>query len=235
MRTVVTGANRGIGAEVARQLAEAGHEVIGTTRDRIDLADPASVEAFAAAVEALDVLVNNAGTSYDGFDAEVARATLATNFVGTAALTEALLPKLPDGGRVVCVSSGMGELSSLSGEARRALEDPGQDRERLLALGERFVAQVADGSHRAFGWPSSAYSVSKALLNAYVRHLARRLTDDPRGIRVVAVCPGWVRTRMGGGAAPRSVEQGASGIVWAATAAEVPASGFFRDGRPIAW
>jgi carbonyl reductase 1 len=235
MRAIVTGSNRGIGAEVARQLAAAGHEVIGTTRAELDLADLASIEAFARRVEPFDVLVNNAGVAFDGFDERVARDTLATNLVGTVVVTEAVLPKLRDGGRVVFVSSGMGARSGFSGEARRALEDPALDRDRVLALADEFVRQVAVDTHRGFGWPSSAYSVSKALLNAYAEHLARRLADDPRRIRVVAVCPGWVRTRMGGAGAPRSVDEGARGIVWAATASDVPDSGFFRDGRRIEW
>jgi NAD(P)-dependent dehydrogenase (short-subunit alcohol dehydrogenase family) len=232
MRIVVTGANRGIGEEVAKQLAAEGHEVIGTTRARLDLADPASIASFADGVDRLDALVANAATALDGFDEAVARDTLATNFRGNVALVEALLPKLGDGGRVVLVSSGMGELSRFSGDARRALEDPDAD---LLALGDRFVREVGQGVHARSGWPSSAYSTSKGLLNAYARHLARRVADDPRGLRVVAVCPGWVRTRMGGSSAPRSVHQGARGIAWAASAPDVPASGFFRDRRPIPW
>jgi len=240
MRVIVTGANRGIGHQVARQLAEAGHEVVGTRRDRgaehpLDLADPESIAAFAERGGPIDALVNNAAVSLRGFDADVARRTLAVNVVGTIALTEALLPALRDDGRVVIVSSGMGERSGFSGEARRALEDPTLDPDAVLGLADRFVEQVSQGSHASYGWPSSAYGTSKALVNAYAQHLARRLADDPRRIRVVAVCPGWVRTDMGGSAAPRSVERGAWGIVWAATDPAVPRSGFFRDGTRIDW
>jgi NAD(P)-dependent dehydrogenase (short-subunit alcohol dehydrogenase family) len=72
-------------------------------------------------------------------------------------------------------------------------------------------------------------------MNALVRVLARELADDPRRIAVNAACPGWVRTRMGGRGAPRSVEQGAQTPVWLAVALEGPNGGFFRDERPIAW
>jgi NAD(P)-dependent dehydrogenase (short-subunit alcohol dehydrogenase family) len=74
--------------------------------------------------------------------------------------------------------------------------------------------------------------MSKALLNTFTRLLARTL----HGQRVNAVCPGWVKTRMGGDQAPRTVERGAAGIVWAATLGnDGPNGGFFRDSKPIAW
>ena len=71
-------------------------------------------------------------------------------------------------------------------------------------------------------------------MNALVRVLAPVLAA--REIAINAVCPGWVRTDMGGRAAPRSVQEGAAGIVWAATLPEGgPTGGFFRDGKPIPW
>ncbi|MBO6794842.1 MAG: SDR family oxidoreductase [Balneolaceae bacterium] len=79
-----------------------------------------------------------------------------------------------------------------------------------------------------------AYSTSKAAMNVLTIQLAEAL--KPEGIKVNSVCPGWVRTDMGGQAAPRSVEEGATGIVWAATLNQNgPTGGFFRDGKPIAW
>ena len=79
-----------------------------------------------------------------------------------------------------------------------------------------------------------AYSTSKAALNMLTIQLASELKEQ--GIKVNAVCPGWVRTEMGGQQAPRSVEEGAAGIVWAATLDDQgPTGGFFRDGKPINW
>jgi NAD(P)-dependent dehydrogenase (short-subunit alcohol dehydrogenase family) len=96
-----------------------------------------------------------------------------------------------------------------------------------------FVSAVEQGRHALEGWPSSTYRVSKVGLNALTRILARDL--EPRGIRVNAVCPGWVRTRMGGAGAPRAVEKGAASIVSTTIREDGPTGGFFRDGTPIDW
>ena len=101
-----------------------------------------------------------------------------------------------------------------------------------MALVGELEAGVKAGRHEREGWPSSAYRVSKAALNALTRILARQSTR----VHVNAVCPGWVKTDMGGTGASRTVEHGARGIVWAATLdAAGPHGGFFRDARPIPW
>ena len=83
------------------------------------------------------------------------------------------------------------------------------------------------------GW-SPVYCVSKSLLNALTRHLAYEL--ETKNISVNAVCPGWVRTDMGGSTAPRSVAKGAETLVWLATDAPQKLSGkFFRDKEEIPW
>ena len=79
----------------------------------------------------------------------------------------------------------------------------------------------------------AAYAVTKAALNAVTVLIASVVHGD---VKVNAVCPGWVKTRMGGEAAPRSVEEGAAGIVHLATlGADGPSGGFFRDGDPVPW
>src|SRR5262249_4433752 len=151
----------------------------------------ASIDALARDLHGgVDILVNNAGISMKGFDARVARETLATNFFGALEVTRRLLPLLPPGGRIVMVLSGMGELSSLSAELRSAFENPALTENALVALMNSFVTDVAEGVHAKKGWPSSAYRVSKAGMNALTRILARDLADDPRKILVNAVCPG---------------------------------------------
>jgi NAD(P)-dependent dehydrogenase (short-subunit alcohol dehydrogenase family) len=84
------------------------------------------------------------------------------------------------------------------------------------------------------GSATLAYRVSKALLNRLARRLAGELA--PRGVLVNAVCPGWVRTDMGGPGASRPIEEGARSILWATSLpAGGPSGGFFRDGKPIGW
>jgi NAD(P)-dependent dehydrogenase (short-subunit alcohol dehydrogenase family) len=253
---VVTGANRGLGLEVSGQLARQGMRVVMTSRDPaageeaagalraeglpvevrgLDVADADSIARFAAALDGpVQALVNNAGASFSGFDARVAERTLATNYAGAAAVTDALSPRLSSGARVVMVSSGMGELTGYDPELRARFLAADLDRAGVDALAREFVEAVRRGDHRRRGWPSNAYMVSKALMNALVRVMAPALAK--RGIAVNAVCPGWVRTDMGGRSAPRSVDKGASSIVWAATLpAGGPTGGFFRDGKPIPW
>jgi NAD(P)-dependent dehydrogenase (short-subunit alcohol dehydrogenase family) len=246
---LVTGASRGLGLETARQLGARGYRVLPATRAAraadedawtLDVTDAASIAALAGRLVRegvhLDVLVNNAGIALKGFDVEVVRRTLAVNLFGAIAVTDAVLPSLRDGGAIVMVSSGMGELSAFSPALRARFLDAGLTRAALIALVQSFEHAVERGRHVAEGWPSSAYRVSKASLNAWVRVLARELA--PRRIRVNAVCPGWVRTDLGGDAAPRSVEAGAASIVWAATHDDgggKPTGGFFRDGHAISW
>jgi NAD(P)-dependent dehydrogenase (short-subunit alcohol dehydrogenase family) len=254
---IVTGGNRGIGLEVCRGLAKRGLRVLLGSRDPrageaaaaglrgeglvveargLDVANGDSVARFAAGLPDGEVtaLVNNAGVSLDGFNARVAEQTLATNYFGAAAMTTAVLPRMGRGGRVVMVSSGMGELGAYGAQIRTRFLAPDLDRAGLDALAREFVEEVRRAQHTRKGWPSNAYRVSKAAMNALVRVLAPSL--EARGILINAVCPGWVRTGMGGSSAPRSVEEGAAGIVWAATLPEGgPTGGFFRDARPISW
>ena len=224
--SLVTGANRGIGAEVARQLAALGHHVVLGARDPVsadavattiasaggrsttvalDISDAASVEAAHQQVTALgglDVLVNNAAITYDTWqqaitaDLVVVREALDTNLFGTWQTTMAFAPLLRAG-----THSRIVNVSSGAG----TLEDMGG------------------------GLP--AYRVSKVAMSALTRMWAAEMPS----VLVNAVCPGWVATDMGG-AGGRPVSEGAAGVVWAATLPDDgPTGGFFRDGEPIAW
>src|SRR5215212_2601107 len=166
---LVTGANRGIGLEVARELGRDGMHVLLAARDRAK-ADVAA--AIDAAGGRLDVLVNNAGVYPGGrasrIDFDVVEATWQANAVGAWRVAVAAVPYMGAGARVVNVSSGAGSLESMDASM-------------------------------------PAYNVSKAALNAITRVLAADLRSS--GILVNSVCPGWVRTDMGGPGASRSVEE----------------------------
>lgn len=146
---VVSGANRGIGLEISRQLARQGILVVMASRDEaaglsacraleaeglsvrhhsLDVTREESVRALAAFIEAehggLDILVNNAGVALKGFNAEVARTTLDVNFFGALRLTDALLPLMKSQGRIVMVSSGVADLTGLPDPLRSRLAAP---------------------------------------------------------------------------------------------------------------
>ena len=251
---LVTGANRGLGLETARELARRGMRVVLAARDgssaereaaalrkaghdaraiTLDVTDPEQRDGAAWTLEGerLGALVSNAGIALDGFDAGVVRRTLGVNYVGATRVVRSLSSLLTQGSRVVLVSSGIGELGGLQSQARSLVASASSEAD-LDAIARDFEASVERGTHERDGWPSSAYRISKALLNAWTRLYAREVRD--RGVLVNAVCPGWVRTDMGGPGASRSVAEGASGIVWAATLPQDgPSGGFFRDGHSL--
>jgi len=228
---VVTGGNRGIGLEVCRQLAKIGFFVILTSRKKkkgkeaakslkkegfavkfkeLDITQHESIRDFVKwlnkKIGRVDVLVNNAGVFLDNpsdsvlsVNQKIIKKTLDTNFYGTFHLSQGILNLMIDQGygRVINVSSGMGQLN---------------------------------GMNRGY----VGYRVSKTAVNALTRILAEEVKGQD--ILVNSVCPGWVRTRMGGETATRSPEEGADTIVWLATAESGgPSGGFFRDRKPIEW
>jgi NAD(P)-dependent dehydrogenase (short-subunit alcohol dehydrogenase family) len=199
---------------------------------QLDITDRGSVTALAKAFPGfashLDVLVNNAGIGSWGADRRASIRTIETNYFGSRDVTDDLLPFMPNGGRVVMVSSGLGELSTLGRELRPQFDDPSLTSPALDSLVSSYLADLEAGETKRAGWPS-AYSVSKVAMNALTRILARDLAS--RRIRVNSVCPGWVRTDMGGRGASRSVPVGARSIVLTATPPGDATGGFYRDGR----
>ena len=225
---LVTGANKGIGFEVARELARLGLRVfLGARNEKagkaaaeklgkdgnvsfleIDVSNGSSIqraaEEFARQSDCLDVLVNNAGVLLDedkdalSVTAEIFDTTLRTNTLGPWLVTQAFAPLLKKSARARIVN-----VSSGGG-------------------------QLEEG---ADGW-APAYCVSKTALNGVTVQLAAALPK----VAVNSVCPGWVRTDMGGENATRSVAEGAATIVWLATEAPHELTGkFVKDRKVIPW
>ena len=226
---LITGANRGIGFEVCRQLASQGFLVLVGARDAakaeaaarklenagsveplvLDVADATSIEKAEETVSSrygyLDVLVNNAGINYDTWET-------AENADIDGTVQETISTNLLGPWRV---SKAFLPLLRKSQAAR--------------------IVNVSSeaGSLARMGAGPPAYQVTKAGLNALTRTLSGELRNT--GILVNAVCPGWVATDMGGSGG-RPVADGAAGVVWAATLpASGPTGGFFQDGKPLPW
>jgi NAD(P)-dependent dehydrogenase (short-subunit alcohol dehydrogenase family) len=227
-RTVlVTGANRGIGLAIARELAELGHSVLLGSRDlgagedaasslrrlgldivpiQVDLTRAATIDAaiddIGRSGRSVDVLVNNAGVLHEKAvleltDTEIAD-SIAVHLTGPLRLVRTLAPTM--------VTRGYGRIVNVSSD----------------------WGSFAEG----LGGPG-LYGVTKAALNALTVRLAKEL---PSAVKVNAMCPGWVRTRMGGRGATRTPAEAADTAVWLATLPEDgPTGGFFRDRKPIEW
>ena len=231
-RVLITGANKGIGREVAVQLARHGWDVIVSGRNvaegqavvaeihnsggtasflEMNVSDEVSIrtaaQAFAdSGANGLDVLINNAGILLDEGDS--ALTTTADNVLKTFQTNTV--------GPLLVAQAFLKFL--LNGKEPRIIN----------------VSSGGGSLTHMSSW-APAYSISKAALNAVTRQLATSLSG--KNVAVNSVCPGWVRTRMGGPSAPRSIEQGAETIVWLAADAPQSFTGkFFGDGkREIEW
>lgn len=227
---LVTGANRGIGLEVGRQLAEQGALVLlsGRNLEATNLA-AAAIAKEGYLVEALQLDVTQPK------QIDLAASELETRFGKLDILVNNAAVYLDEGSSIFEVSSG-----TFQDTLATNLVGPLILTRRMLPLLKRSqagrIVNVSSGMgalHDMRG-REAAYRVSKTGLNALTRIMASELQAS--GIKVNAICPGWVRTDMGGSNAPRNVVQGARGIVWAATLpADGPTGGFFRDGEALDW
>ncbi len=225
---LVTGANRGIGFEIVRQLARLGENVILTARDSakgmgaveklaseglkvhfIHLDITSRQQIFEAVDEVkqrfgkLDVLINNSGIMH-----KQDRSILQTDdaVISDTLSTNALAPL----------------------KVTQAFAS-------IIPRGGRVIIMSSDGgsmSNPIGGW-SPVYCVSKSMLNAITRHLAYALSE--KGISVNAMCPGWVKTDLGGSGAPLTAEQGADTAVWLATTDKPESGKIWRNRKKIPW
>ena len=244
---LITGGNRGLGLQTARELGPLGIHLILGVRDpkkgkaaaaelkkegfhaeaiRLDVADRSTHDEAYDYIEKyygkLDILINNAGIWKESATSsshvpdsnptstlplEILRETFETNFFGTVALTQRLLPHIhkAPAGRIVNVSSILGSLTLHSDPASPIY------------------------SHKTF-----AYDASKTALNAFTVHLAHELRNTL--IKVNSAHPGWVKTDMGGEGADLDISEGGKTSALLATLpADVPTGGYFHMGQPLPW
>ena len=222
---LVTGANKGIGYEIVNQLDKLGYTVILCSRvlskgivaskslsdnvivKQLDVRDQKSIDDLFNDVKSeygkLDILINNAGIGVGekgvvDADFDEVNDILQTNLIGAWRVTKSMIPllKKSEDGRIINMSSGLGELSGMTG-----------------------------------GY--AGYRVSKSSLNVLTMLFSAELQQF--GIKVNSMCPGWVKTDMGGPNAPGTVEQGADTAVWLATTDNIATGKFFRNRKEINW
>ena len=234
---VVTGAARGLGLAVARDLAAAGCLVlmVGRNAEAIenaarelraggqqvvahvaDVTDAGAVAALAARLRRefgrADILVNNAGIFPE-------RTDFAQPQAGSVFAVD------PEAVAATYTANALAPLRLIQAIVPLMREN---------AWGRIVNVSSAMGQLSAMGGAWPGYRMSKAALNALTRLTAAELEASP--VKINAVCPGWCRTEMGGKEAPRSADEGAKGIVWAALLPDDgPSGGFFRDGEAIEW
>jgi NAD(P)-dependent dehydrogenase (short-subunit alcohol dehydrogenase family) len=262
---LVTGGNRGIGLEICRQLDELGHSVILCSRDiskglaaarhlnkrtivhQLDVTDEESILRLFETVKAefgkLDVLINNAGIGAKEWKKEPAskvKEMLKKDFGGIWKLVKAVKPLIVKTG-----IAGTRETASNVDlwQVRHIMETNAYGPWRMIQVflplleksEEGRIINMSSGLGEQAGLNGEypGYSLSKSSLNAITIMFSKELKK--KGIKVNSMCPGWVRTDMGGPDAPRSVGQGADTAVWLATEEDIPTGKFFRDRKEINW
>lgn len=235
---LVTGANKGIGFEIARQLGEKGLRVILGARDEVrgneavtelsddgldvhlqlvDVSEPESIRGAVKLIQQmhgrLDVLVNNAGVHLDG---KATALTVSDDIVRSTLQTNAI------GALVACQA------------VLPMMREHGYGRIVNVSSSMGSLVDMADPNSSMPVMGSAAYRISKAALNAVTLVIAAEVRND--NILVNACCPGWVQTDMGGDKAPLTPQQGADTPVWLATLPDDgPTGGFFLERKPRAW
>jgi NAD(P)-dependent dehydrogenase (short-subunit alcohol dehydrogenase family) len=228
---VVTGANKGIGFEIARQLARKGLGVVLTSRDEAQ-----GLRAQKAlAKEGLDVLYH---------ELDVTRRSSVSALGRYLAKQDSSVGVLVNNAGIMSGSHSTSVLDEDEEEFHTTLKTNFFGALRMCqavvplmqAQGYGRVVNLSSGLGQLddMGDGNAAYRVSKTALNALTRMVAKATVGQ--NILVNSMCPGWVRTEMGGANASRSVEKGAETALWLATLPDGgPTGGFFRDKKPIPW
>ncbi len=261
---LVTGANRGIGLEICRQLDELGHQVILCSRDiekgrqaaagfgdnvivkQLEVTSEEDIIALHDFVKAtygrLDVLINNAavGVNHDSALSTGARRVIQKRFWWLWKKIRRVAPIL----RRVSSSGGSKTVRNIPLEAvQQMMEINLYAPWRMIQVFAPLLKKSADGriinissglgELKTLSGKYPGYSMSKAALNALTLMFSSEFAAD--GITVVAMCPGWVKTDMGGPDAPREVDQGADTAVWLATEETIETGKFYRDRIAVNW
>ena len=223
---LVTGGNRGIGREICRELSEKGHQVILGSRTEQKAKD-ASIELGndIFPVE-LDVSSNRSiKSAAESLKKEFGRIDVLINNAGIWIGSEGLTDPNIDNIREIFETNFFGPIS-MNGFFLPLLKKSDEGRIINISSGMGALDDLKGGGY-------AGYRLSKTGLNAQTILLANELQGSK--IKVNSMCPGWVRTGMGGGSAPRDVSKGAETAVWLSLEKDIPSGKFFRDKKIIPW
>lgn len=227
---LVTGGNRGIGLAICQALADKNIDVVMGSRDPSngeEAAAPIREQGGSVRVEPIDVAEpDSISACAERLRADGVNVDVLVNNAGIYPKANALDTSIDELDRAWTVNTRGPWL--LVKEFVPGMLDRGYGRVVNVSSGSGSFGEGLDPSH-------AAYAASKSALNALTMTLDEALPDEP-DVKVNSMCPGWVHTRMGGEAAPRTPEEGADTALWLATLpADGPSGGFFRDRERIPW
>ncbi|SNX83055.1 related to carbonyl reductase [Melanopsichium pennsylvanicum] len=201
---------------------------------QLDTSSHDSIKKLANDLESgVDILVNNAGVALEGFDANVAKQTVAINYYAVQDVINNI--RVNDGGRIINIASLTGVLRNFGDDVRDRFRSS-KTIQDVDALMHEFQDVVADGSWKQKGWKGAAYATSKSGVIAYTRALAKQYEKHGNKVEVFSCCPGYVNTDMTKGKGYKTLDQGAeTPVLLALGNTDAKPGEFWSEKKPNDW
>jgi len=246
---IITGAKRGIGQKIYDTLLKKGSTMISGTGStapaekepflyQTDFLNPQSVQNFIRTISnyleknniQIKALMNNAAIyGGRGNPPRTRKEIIHVNYKMPQLIFHSFKKYFSSNARIINISSGLGELRNFSKEIQHTFNEPALSENNLNDIVQAFI------ENKNFRWPDDSYGISKAALNTLTRIWHRKyVMEEKKQWKIISICPGWVKTRMGGSEAPLTVEQGADTPLWALES-KIESGLFYRKRTTIPW